>query len=234
MNLLLASVLWLLASESVTAGPSVLQRYESAVESDSSALTLYVDNTFKYESRGSSCWLWHDTAGTWSKQGALLTLTYLVTVDDSRDGVRVESGFKDANRILVVVTDPDGAPLPGILVTFNGHGYESATGPDGRAFVDYEDIPEFSGSGWCRSRRLEHLIVRVGSSTTTYPLDNPLANYFEVIVEPKPQSHEETHSVRFRIKGRTLALIRAAGEATEEGGSDIWVSSLKEAVAERP
>jgi hypothetical protein len=219
---------WLLLASSGAASPPILQGYASAVQHDSSTLTLYADNTFTYESRGDSCWLWHDRTGTWSKQGDLLYLTYTVNVDDSRDGVQAEGTFGDQSRILVVVTDPLGAPVRDVLVTFNGQGYESRTGPDGRAFVDYEDIPESSGAGWCKSKKLEQLILKRGSTTTSYPLETPLANYFEVVVEAETRSHVETDTARFHISGRKLTFLRPEGETA------IWVDQLRQVESPSP
>lgn len=216
-------VAWLLlASSEAMVTPPVIQQYDSADEGDSSVLTLYADNTFKYESRGDSCWLWHDRTGEWSKQGEFLLLTYEVVVDDSRDGVRVEGTFGDQSRILVVVTDPLGAPVRDALVTFNGHGYESATGADGRAFVDYEDIPDVSDAGWCRSRKLERLILKLGATATSYSLDKPLANYFEVVVEAEPRTHTEARTARFRVDGRKLTFLRPGGDF------EMWVDQLRQ------
>jgi len=187
--------------------PGVIQRYSADGIHDWSTLTLYADNTFRYESRGGSCFAWHDWRGTWSKKGDLLYLAYSITVNESQERVVKASSFPDATRILVVVTSPSGAPLRDIPVTFNGRGYESTTGADGRAFLDYDDIPEFTGSGSCKSKKLEQHIVRDGKRTISFPIDRPLSNYFEVVIDSEPKKHEEARQDVYRMKSDKVVLV---------------------------
>lgn len=201
-------IMAMLGENAESPAPGLLQRYSADGIHDWSSLTLYVDNTFKYESRGGSCWVWQDWHGTWSKKNDLLYLNYSITIDESQERIAKMGTIGDASRILVVVSLPNGAPLKDVLVTFNGHGYESPTGADGRAFVDYEEIPEFYGYGACKSRRLEQLTVKDGKHDISFAVDQPLSNYFDVVLDPEPKTREEARQDVYRMKAQKVILIR--------------------------
>jgi hypothetical protein len=207
MNRTGALCIALLISQPAGGDPRLLQRYAADVPESSSSLTLYTDDTFLYESCDGSCWTWQDTRGTWSKERDIVRLTYELTIDESQERLAKESVFQDASRIMVKVIDPNGAPVRDVLITFNGHGLEVPTGPDGLAFLNYEDIPEYVGSGWCRSKKLNVLIIKRGKRQTDFPVGTPESNYFEAVLDETPGSREETRQDVYRIVKRKLYLV---------------------------
>ncbi len=197
-----------LNSEPEALAKAVLQRYSADGVHDSSSLVLYEDQTFTYQSRGGSRFAWQDWQGTWSKMDNLLYLRYSITIDDSQERISRMATVKDSSRVSVSIRTAQGAPVAGAIVSFDDQAQASRTGADGQVYVSYEDIRGPNAAEGQKGTELEQLTVDDGKHTVTFKIEKPFSNYFEVVLDPTPPSHQEWREDVYRVKEDRVVLVR--------------------------
>jgi hypothetical protein len=138
-------------------------------------------------------------------------LVYSVEYRDSRTKVVAQQKKGDPGKLIAYVVDPEGQPIEDIEVTFGWSTSYRRTDADGLAAMDVVDMLATTPGSDGHLTSIDMITLKRPGTSTTLRIDEPQANWFNVVYDGNPPEHKETRTDTYAVRGDDLEVLGPAG-----------------------
>ena len=184
----------------------IIGKYQIESKRSGDTLELIKDGTYKYESRGDSCYMWSDFSGTWELKNDELTLYHNYSYQEKTTEYIEKLDEFSRDFVIFEVTDENGKPISQFEVKYSSRNKEpQIKKTDKNGIIRFDKYDAENGGNETVGIKIKYLIN--GNETSESTTLNRNSDRIILRINSEPKTIEKKEKYLFTYKNGILKSV---------------------------